>query len=86
MLYVCSMEENGTSTKTMAVWEKNTLGQFCDKYGVYVEMEGIMEVIRFTCEDMHYDDMPRDFMSFQAMVKEISDEYCHKSKETSEQA
>lgn len=45
-----------------------------------------MEVIRFTCEDMHYDDMPRDFMSFQARVKEISDEYCHKSKETSEQA
>ena len=45
-----------------------------------------MEVIRFTCEDVHYEDMPRDFMSFQARVKEIPDEYCHKSKETSEQA
>ena len=53
--------------------------------GVYVEMEGIMEV-RYSSEDVDYEDMPEDFMSFQARVREIPDDFCHKNKETTEQA
>ena len=53
--------------------------------GVYVEMEGIMEV-RFSSEDVDYEDTPEDFMSFQARVREIPDDFCPKNKETTEQA
>ena len=53
--------------------------------GVYVEMHGIMEV-RFSSEDIDFEDKPEDFMDFQARVREIPDDFCHKNKETTMQA
>lgn len=53
--------------------------------GVYVEMEGIMEV-RYSSEDIDFEDRPEDFKHFQARVREIPDDFCHKNKETTMQA
>jgi len=53
--------------------------------GIYVEMEGIMEV-RYTSEDIDFQDEPEDFLYFQARVKDIPDDFCHKDKETTQQA
>ena len=53
--------------------------------GIYVEMEGIMEV-RYTSEDIDFHDEPEDFLSFQSRVKDIPDDFCHKDKETTQQA
>eukprot|EP00092_Neocalanus_flemingeri_P023691 GFUD01025694.1.p1 GENE.GFUD01025694.1~~GFUD01025694.1.p1 ORF type:complete len:335 (-),score=101.54 GFUD01025694.1:136-1068(-) len=53
--------------------------------GVYVEMEGIMEV-RYSSEDVDYEERPEDFMHFQSRVREISEDFCHKDKETTMQA
>jgi len=53
--------------------------------GVYVEMEGIMEV-RYTSEDIDFQDEPEDFFHFQQRVREIPDDFCHKDRETTQQA
>eukprot|EP00092_Neocalanus_flemingeri_P020470 GFUD01022175.1.p1 GENE.GFUD01022175.1~~GFUD01022175.1.p1 ORF type:complete len:818 (+),score=242.63 GFUD01022175.1:73-2454(+) len=53
--------------------------------GVYVEMEGIMEV-RYASEDVDFEEEREDFMHFQARVREISEDFCHKDKETTMQA
>ena len=53
--------------------------------GVYVEMEGIMEV-RYTSEDIDFQDEPEDFFYFQQRVREIPDDFCHKDRETTQQA
>ena len=53
--------------------------------GVYVEMEGIMEV-RYTSEDMDYDEPPEDMFHFQSRVEYIPDDFCLKNKQTTEQA
>jgi len=53
--------------------------------GIYVEMEGIMEV-RYTSEDPDYDEPPEDMFSFQRRVTYIPDDFCHKNKQTTEQA
>jgi len=53
--------------------------------GVYVEMEGIMEV-RYTSEDVDFKERPEDFMEFQTRVREIPEYFCQKDKETTIQA
>ena len=53
--------------------------------GVFVEMEGIMEV-RFSSEDFDFKYEPEDIMDFQARVREIPDDFCHKNKKTTLQA
>ena len=53
--------------------------------GVYVEMEGIMEV-RYTSEDSEFQDEAEDFFHFQQRVREIPDYFCHKDRETTHQA
>lgn len=53
--------------------------------GIYVEMEGIME-IRWMSEDLDFDREPEDFFYFQRRVKEIPEDFCHKDKITTEQA
>jgi len=53
--------------------------------GVYVEMEGIMEV-RYSSEDVDYENIPEDFLAFQARVREIPHDFCQKNKETTAQA
>ena len=53
--------------------------------GVYVEMEGIMEV-RYTSEDSEFQNEAEDFFHFQQRVREIPDYFCHKDRETTQQA
>ena len=53
--------------------------------GVYVEMEGIMEV-RYVSDDPDYFEEPEDFYDFQKRVPDIPENYCHKNRETTEQA
>eukprot|EP00092_Neocalanus_flemingeri_P023690 GFUD01025693.1.p1 GENE.GFUD01025693.1~~GFUD01025693.1.p1 ORF type:complete len:333 (+),score=92.74 GFUD01025693.1:68-1000(+) len=53
--------------------------------GIYVEMEGIMQV-RYSCEELGFEDWPEDFMNFQARLKKISEVFCLKDKETTMQA
>ena len=53
--------------------------------GIYVEMEGIMEV-RYTSEDVEYDEPPEDMFNFQSRVEYIPDDFCLKNKQTTEQA
>merc|ERR1740128_1103410 len=42
--------------------------------------------VRYSSEDIDYEDEPEDFLSFQGRVREIPDDFCHKNKETTEQA
>ena len=42
--------------------------------------------VRYSSEDIDYEDEPEDFLSFQSRVREIPDDFCHKNKETTEQA
>lgn len=53
--------------------------------GVYVEMEGIMEV-RYVSEDVDYERDSEDFYHFQRRVREIPEDFCHKDRVTTEQA
>lgn len=53
--------------------------------GIYVEMEGVMEV-RYTSEDIDYEQDPEDFFEFQQRVKQIPEDFCHKDKQTTSQA
>jgi len=53
--------------------------------GIYVEMEQIMEV-RFTSDDPDFHRPPEDFKVFQERVREIPENFCHKDRETTEQA
>ena len=55
------------------------------KDGRLVEMEGIMEV-RFSSDDFDFKYEPEDLMDFQARVREIPDDFCHKNKKTTLQA
>lgn len=53
--------------------------------GIYVEMEGILEV-RWTIDDEDSYREPEDFMSFQERIPDIPDSFCHKNMQTTEQA
>lgn len=52
--------------------------------GVYVEMEGVMEV-RYLSEDIDYQKPAEDMWHFQKRVRHIPDDFCHKNKQTTEQ-
>ena len=53
--------------------------------GIYVEMEGIMEV-RYSSEDVDFYRAPEDMFEFQKYTRYIPDDFCHKNKVTTEQA
>jgi len=53
--------------------------------GVYVEMEGIMEV-RYACDYDDYQIEPEDFMDFQARMRKIPENFCLKDYDTGVQA
>ena len=52
--------------------------------GIYVEMEGVMEV-RYLSDDIDYQKAPEDMFDFQQRVQHIPDDFCHKNKHTTEQ-
>jgi len=52
--------------------------------GVYVEIEGIMEV-RTSSENCDVEDFHEDMFDFQKRVREIPDSFCRKDKDTTEQ-
>ena len=72
--------------RTMALSSSRQNGSTVDPdKGIYVEMEGIMEV-RFTSEDDEYDEPPIDMYKFQEETPYIPDDFCLKNKQTTEQA
>ena len=52
--------------------------------GIYVEMEGIMEV-RYLCDDVDVFEPPEDMWYFQKRVKEIPEDFCLKNRYTTKQ-
>jgi len=53
--------------------------------GMYVEMEGVMEV-RWSSEDIDNQPPSIDFYRFQNETRHIPDDFCHKDKQTTLQA
>ena len=62
----------------------NVDGKVDTENGIFVEMEGVMEVRYMSGDDEITDRM--DFFEFQAATKRIPADFCHKDMSTGEQA